>query len=104
MTSKGQAIYPYLNAPDTAFDAAGVYKCQLKMSPEDAKEFADQVKTIASDEFGKDASKVKLPFKNDEETGEVIFTAKSKFPPTLIDADGQIMPEHMAPNITAALR
>ena len=30
MTSKGQAVYPWLNKPDTQFDANGVYKCQLK--------------------------------------------------------------------------
>ena len=99
MTSRGQAVYPWLNKPDTQFDANGVYKCQLKMKPEDAKELVDKMKAVANDEFGKNVSKAKMPYKKDEETGEIVFTAKSKYQPKFVDTTGQIIPEANVPNI-----
>jgi len=99
MTSKGVSVYPWLNRPDTQFDAEGVYKCQLKMSPDAAKEVVEKVRTAANDEFGKEASNIKMPFKTDAETGEIVFTAKSKYQPKFVDAEGQVIPEAKAPNI-----
>jgi hypothetical protein len=39
-SEKGVAVWPWLNAPDTKFDARGVYKVQLAHDPNDAKQRA----------------------------------------------------------------
>lgn len=99
MTSKGVSVYPWLNKPDTQFDANGVYKCQLKMTPEEAKELLDRIAKVANDEFGDKAKNLRFPYKKDEETGEVLITAKSKYQPKFVDSTGQIIAESNVPNV-----
>ena len=98
-TDKGIAQYPWLTKPDFAFDSAGQYKVNLKMSPEEAKELVDEVRKIAKDEFGDKADKARMPFKKDPETGEVIIITKSKFKPKIVDSAGHIIPDHATPQI-----
>lgn len=44
----GIAVYPWLNEPDTKFDADGVYKVELRMSKDEAEPFIDKISEIAS--------------------------------------------------------
>lgn len=95
----GTAMYPWLNTPDTQFDATGQYKCNLRMTPEQAKPLIDQVKQVANDTFGAKAKSAKLPFKNDEETGDVILITKSKYKPKFVDSQGATIGDHSVPQI-----
>ena len=69
----GIAQYPWLNKPDTQFDAVGQYKVNLRLSKEDAAPLIKTAKKIANDAFGDKAKSAKLPFKNDDETGEIMI-------------------------------
>jgi hypothetical protein len=95
---KGTARYPYLNKPDTKFDADGVFKTDLVLSADDAEtvdeviqetlaEAAEMAKRQAA--AAKKKGKKQTPKESDlpraevldddgEETGEVAFRFKSK--------------------------
>ena len=75
--------------PDTAFDAAGVYKTDFKLMPDAAKPLLDDMRAVAKEAFGDDAAKIALPYKTDEETGELTFKTKSKYQPRFVDASGK---------------
>lgn len=97
-TPKGIAVYPYLNRPDTKFDADGVFKTDFKVSGDEAQFIIDLINEAqkeAEAEAKKKAADAKkkgkkvtpkaadLPFFeacDDEgnETGEVVFRFKSK--------------------------
>ena len=89
MTGQTTLSYAYLTKPDTAFDPNGVYKTDFKLSPEDAKPLLDEMRAVAKEAFGADAAKVALPYKTDEETGELVFKTKSKYAPRMVDASGK---------------
>jgi hypothetical protein len=92
ITHKGIAQYPWLNKPDTQFDADGVYKCNLIVPTDHTKEIREVVNKVAEEEFGKTKVKnARLPFKVDEETGHSIIITKSKFEPKFCDATGNII-------------
>ena len=95
MTAKGTASYPYLQPgrPDTQFDSEGIYKVQLMVDADQAKPMLEQLRSIANDEFGKDAKSANMPFKVDEETKKVIFTVKSRWSPKFVDASGKFIPK-----------
>ena len=95
----GIAMYPWLNTADTQFDATGQYKCNLRMTPEQAKPLIDQVKEVANDTFGAKAKSAKMPFKKDDETGDVILITKSKYKPKFVDSQGATLAEHAVPQI-----
>lgn len=101
MTAKGTASYPYLQPgrPDTQFDSEGIYKVQLMVDADQAKPMLEQLRSIANDEFGKDAKSANMPFKVDEETKKVIFTVKSRWSPKFVDASGKFIPEAAVPAI-----
>ena len=69
------------------------------MSPDEAKELLEKVQKVANDEFGSKAKNLRMPYKKDEETGEVLITAKSKYQPKFVDSTGQIIAEANVPNI-----
>lgn len=98
-TPKGVAQYPWLNTADFAYDSNGQFKCNLRMQVADAKELMDQIKAVANDEFGNKATNARMPFKIDEETGEVIFTTKSRFQPKFADSTGALIVEGKYPQI-----
>ncbi len=98
-TPRGIAMYPYLNRPDTQFDTNGKYKVNLRMKKEDAKPLVDAVKKAAEEEFGAKAKSAKLPFKTDEDTGDLIVVTGSKFVPKMLDSQGTTIPPHNAPEI-----
>ena len=79
MTPKGTAVYPWLSRPDTQFDAEGVYKTKLKLPADEGKALAERIRKVANDEFGNKAAKARMPFETDDETGELVFLAKSRY-------------------------
>ena len=91
VTHKGTAQYPWLNIADTQFDADGVYKTNLLVPQDQAKELTDRLSEIAQDEFGKKAGNARMPYKIDEETGMMAIIAKSKFQPKFFDSKGQVV-------------
>lgn len=92
-------MYPWLNKPDTAFDANGQYKVNVRMPAADAKPLMEEIKAAANDHFGDKAASAKMPFKTDEETGDVIFTTRSKFVPKFVDSTGALINETSVPQI-----
>ena len=98
-TPQGTAMYPWLNNPDTQFDTAGQYKVDLRMSKDDAKELVSAVKAVAEEAFGDKAKSAALPFKTDEETGDIIVKTKSKYKPGFVDSQGMKLGEQHVPNV-----
>lgn len=101
VTAKGVAMYPYLQPgqPDTAFSTEGTYRVKLRLNPDDAKPLLGLIETAAKDRFGDKASKVRRPFETDQDTGELIFTVKSKYQPAVVDGQGNAIPETKVPQI-----
>ena len=96
-TYKGVAVYPHLNKPDYAFNADGVFSTKLRVPADQAKELIDTIQAVAQDEFGKAANTARMPFSTDEDTGEIIFLAKSKYKPKFMDSTGQMIGENAVP-------
>jgi hypothetical protein len=100
VTPAGSAQYPWLQPgrPDTAFDAEGKYKLELRVAPDKAQPLVDQLEAMKKEVFApKDHAKVHLPFKVDDETGEFMFKIQSKFEPKFYDAKGNPIPSHKVP-------
>lgn len=85
VTPRGVAVYPHLDAPDTKFDAAGVYTLKLNLPAEEAEpiiekleqlreEFREKVKEQANGKKVKDAD---LPVSENED-GTFTFSFKMK--------------------------
>ena len=89
MTPQATLAYAYLTKPDTAFDAAGVFKTDFRLMPDAAKPLLDDMRAVAKEAFGDDAAKIALPYKVDDETGEMTFKVKSKYAPRIVDASGR---------------
>lgn len=98
-TKEGRAQYPWLNEPDTAFGGEPKYKTNLIV--EDAAELIAQIEDLASEEFGPKWKKARMPFKTDEDTGETVFNAKSKYAPHFFDSKGQNLVGKQVPNLWA---
>jgi hypothetical protein len=98
-TPQGIAMFPWINKADTQFDAAGQYKVNLRLSSEAGKALVAKVKEVANDAFGDKAKAAKLPFKKDDETGDMIIVTKSKFQPKVVDSAGTTIPPHRLPAI-----
>lgn len=99
-TSKGIAMYPWLNKADFQFDSNGQFKVNLKLDKKDAAVLIDQVKEAAANEFGvKEAQNIRMPFKTDDDTGQIIIVTKSKFKPKFMDSQGQLISENNVPQI-----
>lgn len=98
-TCKGVAVYPHLNKPDFAFNSDGVYTTKLRVPANDAKPLMDTVRALAQDEFGKAATSARMPWKIDEETGDVVLLAKSKYKSKFMDSSGKLIPEAKVPDI-----
>ena len=122
VTDVGVAIYPYLTAPDTKFNADGEYKVKLRLNPDSmirdvqGREIAD-VQTFLDDMMLKALEKAKAenkgrikegdpPYIIDDETGDLLVNFKLKAvvrtkegstfsqKPALFDAKGKpITPE-----------
>jgi len=96
VSPKGTAEWPWLCNPDTRYDSDGVYKTNLMVSKDDAKDIMSKAKQIFIEEFGdKSVSKAKWPFEVDEQSGGVRLKAKSAKKPVLYDAKGQVIKEDL---------
>ena len=98
-TPQGIAQYPYLNKPDTQFDSDGIYKVNVRLPSDKAKQLIDAVRNAAKEAFGDKAKSAILPFSNDEETGDIIVKTKSKYQPAICDSSGAVIPSHSLPTI-----
>ena len=98
-TFKGHAVYPWLNKPDCEYHEEGVYKTGLRVPGDQMRLLKKTIEEVAANEFGSKASKARMPWKHDEETGEYILNAKSKYPPKVYDATGQVIPPDNLPQI-----
>ncbi len=80
VTDVGKAIYPHLNKPDTRFQKEGVYKVTLELTPDNSKSLIknidDGLKVAQKD--SKSNKTASLPYKTDEETGNLQFNFKCK--------------------------
>lgn len=90
-TPKGRAQYPWLTAPDTKYDSDGVYTTGIIVPAAEAKDLMEEIRQFSEDTLGPKAKSARLPFKVDNEVGEVTFTAKTKFEPKFFDSSGQII-------------
>ena len=86
-TNVGRAQYPWLNTPDSAFGGEPKYKTNLIV--DDGRELEQLCKELAEKEFGPKASRSRMPFDIDEDTGECVVKVKSKYAPAFFDATGQ---------------
>ncbi|KQR67889.1 ssDNA-binding protein [Rhizobium sp. Leaf341] len=83
-STKGVAVYPALNRPDTKFDELGQYKADIKLSQEAAAPLVAAIQKVAKEHMGKVMPKAKNScfesVLNDdgEETGEVLFKIRVK--------------------------
>lgn len=98
-TPKAVASYPYLTKPDFQFNPDGTWQTKLRLSEKEAKPLMDEVKAVVQSEFGDKAGKAYLPFKKNDETGEIEFLTKSKFKPKFVDSSGAMIAEHNVPAI-----
>lgn len=96
-SEKGRAQYPWLNKPDTAFGAEPKYKTNLIV--EDGKSLEQACRDLAESEFGAKASKARMPFDYDEETGDTIFKTKSKYAPSFFDSTGNPITGKQIPSL-----
>ena len=90
ITPLATAVYPHLTRPDTKFDADGVYKCDVKMSREEAEPLIQQLEEIrdkfwdetldpkARRQFSKEPVYIDDLDDDGNETGLVIFRTKMK--------------------------
>jgi len=101
LTSFGEALYPYLNKPDTEYSAEGIYQVKLKLSRADAEKDIKVINDIISQEVAKEhkakpgntglLKRAPLPYVIE---GDVVtFKFKTKFKPTLIDHNAKALPE-----------
>jgi hypothetical protein len=98
-THKGTAVYPWINRADTHFSQEGVYKTGIRVPADQSKNIRDMAMELAKEEFGKKAAGARMPWKVDEDTGEIILNAKSKYQPKVYDSAGQVIPPQNLPEI-----
>lgn len=98
-TPKGTAVYPWLNKADYQFDSNGQFKVSLRVANDDAKPLVEIAKKAAQEAFGDKAKNARLPFKKDEDTGDTLIIAKSKFKPKFMDTTGALINERDVPQI-----
>lgn len=101
MTPVAKTRYSHLNQPDTKYDKDGVYKTTLVLDKdnEETKAFVRQIEEAARACFGADAAKVHIPLETDEETGQLLFKAKTKFAPKFVDSEGVYLNPANVPNV-----
>lgn len=92
-SAKGVCRFPWLHpTPDTHFSDDGEFKTQLVVQPEDARDLIAKINDFANSKFDAgDLTKAHFPFSTDQETGEIIFKAKSKYAPAFYDTQGEVV-------------
>lgn len=86
VTPIGAAGFLHLAKEDPRY---GGYKAEIRLSPEKGKKLVHKIDKMAEEVFGeKAAARGNLPYTEDDETGEIVFRTKSKFPIPVFDAKG----------------
>lgn len=86
VTPTGAAGFLHLAKEDPRY---GGYKAEIRLSPEKGKKLVQKIDKMAEEVFGeKAAARGNLPYIEDDETGEIVFRTKSKFPIPVFDAKG----------------
>ncbi len=99
-TAKGTAVYPWLTRADTQYNAEGEYKTKLRVPANDAQPLVDSIRALVKSEFGDNPKgQLTFPFSIDDETGEVTFSMKSKYKPTMVDTTGQVIAHDQIPEV-----
>ena len=97
----GTLVYPKVSKPDTYGEFAdNKYKTDIRLSAEAAKPAMDAIKAVAKERMPS-LKAPKMPWKIDEETGDVIFRAKSgkkkdsdeAQKPLIVDSKNKKLPE-----------
>lgn len=91
-TPMGTAQYPWLQRADFEYDPDGIFKTSLIVPAEEAKPLMAEIKEAANDAFKGKADNAHMPFKQDE-AGNIIFSAKSKYQPAFYDGVAQPIAE-----------
>lgn len=98
LTNKATAKYPHIVSPDTEGQyATNKYTTKFVMTPGDAEPLIKQLKEAAKEH--KLGAKAYLPFKKETikqgdkevETGNIQFSASSKFAPAIFDAKNNVI-------------
>ncbi|MEM6746805.1 MAG: hypothetical protein AAF608_05245 [Pseudomonadota bacterium] len=105
-TPAGIFGYTHVHAPDTKY--GNKYKGEVNLSREKARPFVKACKQVATEEWGpQGAEDVHMPWKvSEEDRDTIIIKAKSdpKYPPSVTDIDGIVIPRKKVPNIGAGTR
>ena len=90
----GEALYPHLNKPDTAFSDEGIYQVKLVVDKEEAQEDIAIINEVINQEIFDQGKKhpnktdqfkrAPLPY-SETEDGRIQFHFKTKFKPTIVD-------------------
>lgn len=97
---EGVSRFPSLVRPDTRFDPEGVYKCDLRVRPEDATQYIEKLERIRDEYLASLEEKVRRRAKvkdvyieevdaEDNETGFYLF--RTKVPATITTKDGRVI-------------
>ena len=114
-TPLGVLNFPWIRTPDSKYAGegqVGKYKCGIIVPAKDATELCGVLNAlveqsyVAAVEAAKPQNKSKIlraePYKVEydkegDETGNIIFNAKSNYAPTVTDVDGDVIPENVSP-------
>jgi hypothetical protein len=94
-TAKGRAQYPHLDKIDTGM--GNNYKTNLILAPADAEKIMAECLELGKETFGSKA-KLRMPWKEDAETGDIILITKTNYQPRFVDGDAKpVAPEKCPP-------
>ena len=96
-TPLGRGRYVWLTKPDTKYNKEGKYKTDLICAADEASDLIKLVEQVKDTNTFQDAPK--MPFSTDEETGEIVFSLGSKFPPQFFDSQGQVIASANVPRL-----
>lgn len=85
------ARYPHISSPDTKgkyADDKFKVKLVLPLGSPEAQGFISKIKEAATALHGAKGTKLYMPFVEDEDTNEAVFTLKTKFAPAIFDGRG----------------
>ena len=94
----GRCKYPHLNRMDNAFGPdQAKFKTELLMSPAEAAALIQEITDLGNAEHG--SAKFKVPYRTDEETGEISFKAQTQYQPEFFDGAGEVVLPTKLPQI-----
>jgi len=91
-TPFGVARYPHISSPDSKgkfADDKFKVKLVLPLGSPEAQDFIEKIKEAATKLHGPKGLKLYMPFVEDDEADEAVFTLKTKFAPAVFDGRGK---------------